>query len=133
MDSWAQLQSIAFAVMAVTTIIAAAIVGALVGTNKTLRETVSDRGVRIDDLEKEVARQTAAREREVAREAAARVEAEAKSQVLASVVTGKVELIALGDLLDEHHRQALKQWSDLGADVRAVPEQVVEALKQEQP
>lgn len=130
---WGQLQSIAFAVMAVTTIIAAAIVGALVGTNKTLRETVSDRGVRIEDLEKEVAREMSARATEVAREAAARVEAEAKSQVLASVVTGKVELVALGDLLDEHHREALKAWGLIGSDVKAIPERVAKVINQEKP
>lgn len=119
---WGQLQSIAFAVMAVTTIIAAAIVGALVGTNKTLRETVSDRGVRNDDLEKSEIRLKA----ELAEKAS-------EANILKSMVTGKVELIALGDLLDEHHREALKAWGLIGADVRAMPTLVVEAMKQEKP
>lgn len=116
-----QLQGIASAVLLVATIISTALVGVLFGSTKTLRETVTDRGVRIDDLEKEVARAEARA-----------TEAESESRLLKTMVTGKVELIALGDLLDEHHKQAITYWTRIGDRLEQVPEKIVEAIRREE-
>lgn len=116
-----QLQGIGSAVLLVATIISTAIVGVLFGTNKTLRETVGDRGTRIDDLENEGRRLKADL-----------VEKTSETNILKSMVTGKVELIALGDLLDEHHKQAITYWTRIGDSIEQVPEKIVDAIRHEE-
>lgn len=118
---WGQVQPIASGVLLVATIISTAVVGVLFGTNKTLRETVGDRGVRIDDLEKNEVRLKSDL-----------TDKTSEANVLKSMVTGKVELIALGDQLDEHHRVAVEQWGTIDGHILALPTAIADVLRDTQ-
>lgn len=119
MDSVAPLGDILVGVLAVFTIIATALVGILFGSLKTLRDTANDLRARVSDLEKERAEDKA----KIAEE-------EAKSKILQSMVTGKVEWVALTDQLEEHHRQALGQWAKADNHLSAIPGAVHDAVEQ---
>lgn len=147
-ETWEQLQGILSAVLLVSTIIAGSFAGAMAGTIKSLKESVEARGTRIADLEGEVAREKAdvaraelerdqglereraTRDREVAAERAARVKAESEAELLKTMVTGKVELVAIGDLLDHHHKEALSHWSGIDTHIQELPEKIVEAMQE---
>lgn len=113
-------QPILTGVLFVATTIATAVVGVLFGTNKTLRDTANDRGVRITDLEAQVIRTKA----DLA-------ERNSEVSILKSMVTGKVELIALGDQLDEHHRQAVVHWTRLDSHVQELPGKLADVLRKD--
>lgn len=110
MDNLAPLGNIVVGVLSVFTIIATALVGILFGSLKTLRDTANDLRARVLDLEKERAEDKA----KIAEE-------EAKSKILQSMVTGKVEWVALTDQLEEHHRQALGWWRTADTNFAAIP------------
>lgn len=117
---WSQLQPIIAGILFVATVIATAVVGVLFGTNKTLKDTVDARGTRISDLEGEVVR----KESETA-------ELRSETSILKSMVTGKVELVALSDLLDEHHRQATIQWANIDGHVQEIPTKLAAVLRKD--
>lgn len=133
-----QFQPIVSGVLLVVGIVAASFAGVQTGNNKTLRETVSDRGVRITDLEGEVARKDAAHAEEIARKDAdlARKDtelAEANNQIrfLNAMKTGRIELTALGDLMEDHHRQALIHWGQIDGHITELPAQLARVIKEE--
>lgn len=115
---WGQVQPIVSGVLFVATLISTAVVGVLFGTSKTQNATIEARGIRIADLEGEVVRAKA----ELA-------EVRSESSVLKSMVTGKVELIALGDQLDEHHRQAVSHWTQIDGHVLDIPSRLAAVLR----
>lgn len=67
-----------------------------------LREARDDLQKRVDFLEKERA--------EIRAEL---VEVKSENKLLDAMVKGKVEWVAISDLLEEHHRQALQQWTGM--------------------
>lgn len=70
------------------------------GSNKVLRDTATDLRTRIEDLEKE---------RDIVRAKADASAAELK--VWQRAVTGEVQLSAILDLLGDHHREAVTEWT----------------------
>lgn len=123
------LQPIIMGVLAVVSIVASALVGVLTGSMKTLRETVGDRGIRISDLEGQVAREKTERAETASRTAAELAEARSENRVLKSMVTNKVEIVALSDLLDEHHRLATIQWATIDDHVQEIPERLAAVFR----
>jgi len=93
------VKSVILSVMTVATIIATAGVGLMFGSLRTLRDTANDLRSRVTDLEKERAE-----------DKGANAELKAENKLLTSMVQGKVEWVALTDLLEEHHRQAIVKW-----------------------
>lgn len=118
---WDTTRSIITGVLSVATIIATALVGVLFGSLKTLRDTANDLRARVTDLEKERAE-----------DRAANIELDSENKMLKSMVTGKVEWVALTDQLEEHHRQALGWWKKADGHLAAIPaalhESVAEAV-----
>ena len=94
------------AVLAITTVAAAAFAGLKIGTERTLRDSNSDLRARVADLE-------SGRESDRAKIAEAEAkanEALAENRLLTSMVQGRVEWTAISDQLEEHHRQSLDWW-----------------------
>lgn len=116
---WDLVRSILTAVLATATIIATALVGVLFGSLKTLRDTSNDLRARVGDLEKERAEDKADLS-----------ESRSENAILKSMVTGKVEWIALTDQLEEHHRQALDWWRRADGRLEAIPEAIREAVEE---
>lgn len=83
-------------------LVAAALAGLTWGTVKTLREGGADLRSRVDDLEKEQARDKA----KIA-------ELESENAALGRLVTGEVHWTALTDLLNVHHSEARAHWDDV--------------------
>lgn len=117
--TWDSFQAILTGALAVATIIASALVGILFGSLKTLRDTANDLRNRVSDLEDERTRDKA----EIAEE-------KAKSKILQSMVTGRVEWVALTDQLEEHHRQALTWWAKADGHLGDIPVAVHDAVQQ---
>lgn len=115
---WDNFRSIVTGVLSVATIISTALVGVLFGSLKTLRDTANDLRNRVGDLEKERAE-----------DKATIAEKDAESRILKSMVTGKVEWIALTDQLEEHHRQALSWWKHADGQLEAIPAALQEAVR----
>jgi hypothetical protein len=127
---WGDLQPIISGVLAVVSIVSAALVGVLVGTQKTLRDTVADRGVRIEDLEKEQARKDSEHAKELAARESELTEANSENRILKSMVTNKVEIVALTDLMDEHHRQATHTWASIDGHIEQIPTRIAAVLRE---
>lgn len=104
---WSLLRTIIVGVLSVTTIIATAGVGLMFGSLRTLRDTSNDLRARVSDLEKERAE-----------DKAENAELAGENKLLKSMMTGKVEWVALTDQLEHHHKQALVWWEK--ADGRLV-------------
>lgn len=94
-----QLLSTALAIVSLTTL---AGMGLMRGSLTGLRDSNGDLRNRVGDLEKERAEDRAKLS-----------ELEGENRLLQVMVTGKVDWGAISDLLEEHHRQALKQWRAL--------------------
>ena len=93
-------------VLAVTTLVAAAFAGLMIGTQRTLRDSNADLRDRVKDLEDE---------RKVDKATIARIDAADKEKageikMLTSMIQGRVDWTAISDQLEEHHRQALSYW-----------------------
>lgn len=115
---WGSLQAIITGVLTVSTIIATALVGVLFGSLKTLRDTAGDLRNRVTDLEKERAE-----------DKADLAEKDAENRILKTMVTGRVEWVALTDQLEEHHRQALAWWRKADDHIAAIPTAIAEAAR----
>lgn len=76
--------------------------GLMRGTLSNLRESNTDLRSRVADLEKDRAEDRA----ELA-------EVKGENRLLKSMMTGRVEWSAIGDQLEDHHRQALVQWAGM--------------------
>jgi hypothetical protein len=107
MDLVGSLQPILTGVLAVTTIVAAAFAGLMIGTQRTLRDSNTDLRARVTDLEQE----RSERDAKIAAIELIVTEREAENKLLSSMVQGRVDWTAIGDQLEEHHRQALLWWS----------------------
>lgn len=118
MVDWDLLGRIVTGVLSVTTIIATALVGVLFGSLKTLRDTAADLRSRVGDLEKERTE-----------DKAAVAEKDAENKLLKSMITGRVEWVALTDQLEEHHRQALTWWKKADEHLSAIPAAIAEAVR----
>lgn len=101
-------------VFPILTIVAGGVAILAYGSNKVLRDTATDLRTRIEDLEKE---------RDVVRAKADSASAELK--VWQKAVTGEVQLAAILDLLGDHHREAVSEWTKN----RAMQGQLVETMK----
>lgn len=99
MDDWGMVRSIVLTVLAITTTIATAGVGLMFGSLRTLRDTANDLRARVADLEKERAE-----------DKAENAELSSENRILKTMVTGKVEWVALTDQLEDHHRQTMIWW-----------------------
>lgn len=116
---WDGLRVIITGVLAIASTIATALVGVLFGSVKTLRDTAGDLRTRVSDLEKERAE-----------DKAANAELDAENKILKSMVTGKVEWVALTDQLEEHHRQALDWWTKADGHMAAIPEAIRDGVRE---
>lgn len=74
-----------------------------------MRERLANQGTAIDEFRGRVGDL----ETERASLRAERSELQSEVRVLKALVTGKVEWGAISDQLEEHHRQALKQWAGM--------------------
>lgn len=104
------------AVLTITTVAASAGVALMLGSLKTLRESNADLRDRVKDLESE---RIEDREKLVASNAVAEQLASEK-QWLTTMVQGRVDWTAIQDQLEEHHRQALAWWKELGGTLQAI-------------
>ena len=109
MDDWGLIRSVILTVFGVTTIAATAGLGLMFGSLRTLRDTANDLRLRVSDLEDERAKD---RERNA--------ELESENKVLKTMVTGKVEWIALTDQLEDHHRQTMIWWRQADETMAAI-------------
>lgn len=103
---WETLLPILTGVLAVTTVAAGGFVGLKIGTERTLRDSNKDLRDRVADLE-------SGRERDRATLAETRAEVDrvsSENALLTSMIQGRVDWTAIGDQLEEHHRQALIWW-----------------------
>lgn len=103
---WELLKSISSGVFVVTTIVVGGLLGLVYGDQKRLRTAAEDLRHRVDDLESE----RAADKVKIAERDGKIAERDGEVALLKTVVTGKVEWLALTDQLEEHHRQALAYW-----------------------
>lgn len=92
--------SLALAIVAVSTL---AGYGLLRGSVQNLREQLKD--------EREARSSLSARHDALRTEA---TDLRGKVKVLESIVTGEVHWVALGDKLDEHHKEATEYWTKAG-------------------
>lgn len=104
------------AVLTITTVAASAGVALMLGSLKTLRESNADLRDRVRDLESE---RVEDREKLVASNAVAEQLASEK-QWLTTMVQGRVDWTAISDQLEEHHRQALAWWKELGGTLQSI-------------
>ena len=118
---WGTVQTVVLMVLAGVTTITTALVGIQIGTVRTLRDSNNDLRARVVDLE-----------RERTEDKAAIVERDAENSLLRAMVTGKVDWVALTDLLEHHHREALdwwkkadERWATLPAEIRQVVTEAV--------
>jgi len=110
---WDLIRSIFFVVFGVATTVSAALVGLLFGSLRTLRDTAGDLRERVKDLETERTK-----------DKSEKAELHAENSLLKSMVTGKVEWVALTDQLEEHHRQALQWWKLFGERLEEISTKV---------
>lgn len=115
---WEATKSITLSVMTVATIIATAGVGLMLGSLKGLRDTAADLRGRVGDLEKERAE-----------DKADNAELKAENKLLTGMVQGKVEWVALTDLLEEHHRQAIVKWDQTDRHLTVIERAIDRTLK----
>lgn len=94
-------------ILTITTVAAAAFAGLKMGTERTLRDSNVDLRARVSDLESERADDEA----KIARLEGSIREQVGEIKLLSSMVQGRVDWTAIGDQLEEHHRQALGYWS----------------------
>jgi hypothetical protein len=103
---WQNVLGVAATIFALAS---AAGLGLMRGTVANLRASNDDLRLRVGDLEKERSE-----------DRASLAEVRGENALLRSMVTGKVEWVALTDQLEEHHRQALKHWSKIAAGIEAI-------------
>lgn len=103
---WELIKSVATGVFAVVVVIGGGVLGLVYSNQKTLRSSNQDLRDRVDDLEKERADDKL----EIAGLSSKVNERDGEIGLLKSMVTGKVEWVAISDQLEEHHRQALAYW-----------------------
>lgn len=111
-------KSVILSVMTVATILATAGVGLMFGSLRTLRDTANDLRNRVGDLEKERIE-----------DKGALAESRSENVLLKSMVTGKVEWVALTDQLEEHHRQALAYWGRTDKQLGDLPGRIGEEVR----
>lgn len=109
MDDWGLIRSIVLTVFGVTTVIATAGLGLMFGSLRTLRDTANDLRLRVGDLEKERAE-----------DKAEKAELLTENRLLKTMVTGKVEWVALTDQLEDHHKQAVVWWRQADETMTAI-------------
>lgn len=96
------LQGFLNTALAIISLATLAGLGLMRGTVTGLRESNGDLRDRVGDLEKERAE-----------DKTTIGELSGENKMLQSMVMGRVDWGAISDLVEEHHRQALKQWLDL--------------------
>lgn len=89
----------ALAIISLTTL---AGMGLMRGTVTGLRESNGDLRVRVKDVEEG----RAADKIKLA-------ELEGENRLLQAMITGRVDWVAISDLLEEHHRQSLRRWTSI--------------------
>lgn len=127
---WDSIQPVASGVLFVVTVIASAVCGVLVGTNRTNKDTIEARGIRIADLEADVARKDTEHAKELAAKNSELTEANSENRILKSMVTNKVEIVALTDLMDTHHKEATHTWASIDGHIEAIPQQIAAVLRE---
>lgn len=110
------LSKIVTGILAVSTFVAIALVGLMVGTIRTLRDSNADLRLRGEDLEK--ARDE--RDKELAALELKIVDKAAENRLLSSMVQGRVDWTAISDQLEHHHTQAVAYWEKTGDDLTAI-------------
>ena len=104
MEQWA---AVLIPILGVTTVIGTVLAALVYGGLRTLRSTNSDLRDRVGDLEKgrEADRTT------IAEQATHIAQQDTEIEALKSLVTGRVEWVAVSDLLEQHHTEANGHWS----------------------
>lgn len=121
---WAFIKEIATVIFAVATFVTAGLLGLVYGDQKRLRTAAEDLRKRVDDLESERADDKV----KIAERDGKILERDAEIALLKNVVTGKVEWIAVTDQVEEHHRQALQQWTKTDAHLVEIPAAIEKAV-----
>ena len=109
-------------VLGLLTIITGGISVLLLVSTKTLRDSRDDQEKRIAFLEAKSARD----DKEIANQAG-------EINALQKVVTGEVHLVAIADLLEHHHNQAVVMWDELKGTLTHIDSTLVVVAKKGTP